>query len=211
VITCPWCGTNYTTFQPNCRNCGGSLPLTAEEAPEPSVARITVPSPAPRDVPRNYTWRILVTDGWAIAGGILLFIGAVFGMVGIGLIIGVVTAFVGLPFAGLGTLLFVAGGALIVWRYGEAQKTVAVLRHGQAVLGEIVEVYKNFHVQVNGRHPWTVVYRYEVGGRGYEGRVTTLSRPNLGRQPGTAVYVLYAQGEPGQSVIYPHPYGYHTT
>jgi hypothetical protein len=209
MITCPWCGTNYTSFQPTCKNCGGSLPLPEEGSREPSLKGISVPPPAPRDVPRNYTWRILLTDGWAIAGGIFGLIGLIFGLVGLGLTFAIVTAFVGLPFAGLGFLFFAGGMAALIWRYGYAQSTVAVLREGEPALGEILEVYQNFHVQVNGRHPWTIIYRFEASGQEHEGKVTTLSRPDLRQQPGARAYVLYAPADPTQNTIYPHPYGYH--
>ena len=157
---------------------------------------ISIPPPAPRDVPRNYNWRILLTDGWAIVGGVFSLIGFIFGLVG-------------LPFAALGLLFLTGGMAALVRRYGLAQKTVEVLREGEPALGEILEVYQNFYVQVNGRHPWTIIYHFEVSGQEYEGKVTTLSRPDLRQQPGTQAYVLYAPADPTQNTIYPHPYGYH--
>jgi hypothetical protein len=134
----------------------------------------------------------------------------IFAFVGIALTLGIVTAFVGLPFAGLGLLFLSGGGALLIWRYGQAQATVELLREGEAALGEIVEIYQNYQVQINGRYPWTLAYRYEVEGREYDGRVTTLTRPDLRQQPGVTAYVLYAQDDPQQSTVYPHPYGYHS-
>ena len=209
MITCPWCGTNYMTFQPNCKNCGGSLPLPAEQSAGPSATGISIPPPAPRKVPRNYAWRILLTDGWGIAGLVFLLLGAVFGIVGLGLIMGIVTAFVGLPLAALGVVFFVGGGGILIWRYERARQTVKVLEEGDAVLGKIVEVYQNWNVEINGRHPWTVVYDYGVSGQEYGGKVTTLSRPDLQQEPGKGVYVLYSRVKPEQSTIYPYPYGYY--
>ena len=209
MITCPWCGTNYMAFQPKCKNCGGSLPLPAEQSADPSATGISIPPPAPRKVPRNYAWRILLTDGWGIVGLVFLLPGAIFGIVGLGLIMGIVTAFVGLPFAGLGALFFVGGSGILIWRYERAQQTVKVLEEGGAVLGKIVEVYQNWNVQINGRHPWTVAYRYEVDRQEYVGKVTTLSWPDLRQEPGKGVYVLYSGAKPEQSMIYPHPYGYY--
>ena len=207
LITCPWCGTNYQAFQAACNNCGGSLPLPVERPAGSPKTGIAVPPPPPRDVPRNYAWRILLTDGWAIVGGTFLIIGAVFFVLGIGLTLGIVTALVGLPFAGLGLSFLVGGGGLMIWRYEQARQTVEVLKDGEAVLGEIVGVHQNLHVRVNGRNPWTVAYRYDVQGRTYGGKVTTLSRPDLGQQPGTGVYVLYSATEPEESTTYPNPYG----
>ena len=211
MITCPWCGTGYTTFQPNCKNCGGSMPLPVEKDSDSSGKALAVPPPAPRDVPRNYIWRILLSDGWAITGGILALVGAIFGVVGFGLTAGIVTAFVGLPFAALGVLGLGGGTAVLVWRYQEAQKIKEVLKEGETVLGEIENVQQVLNVRVNGRHPWTISYGFEVSGRLYQGKLTTLSQPDLSQQPETDIYVLYMQENPEQNTIYPHPYAYFAT
>lgn len=210
MIKCPWCGTNYISFQPNCESCGGSLPLPVEKPAEKIVEAISVPPPAPRNVPRNYTWRVLSTDGWAISGGIFLLMGAIFGVVGAVLTAAIVTAFVGLPFLGLGILFFFGGAAALIWRYQEAHKTGEVLREGEAVLGEIETVHQNLYVSVNNRHPWTITYWFEVHGQEYRGKVTTLSQPDLGQRPGKEVYVLFQPENPDQNMIYPHPYGYYS-
>ena len=209
VITCPWCGTHYTSFQPSCGNCGGSLPLPAETGPTPSTESLATPPPPPRNVPRQVIWRILFTDGWTIAGLVFSLLGFVFGVVGTALTISLVAAFVGLPFAGLGVLFLGAGMPILVWRYQMAHRTVAVLEQGEATVGKIVSVSQNYHVQVNGRYPWTVEYRYQVGERHHSGRVTTLSRPDLSQRPGTPVYVLHMRDDPAQNTIYPSPYGYY--
>jgi len=233
LITCPWCGTNYTSFQPNCDNCGGSLPLPPEMAPTPSARSLPAPSPPPREVPRRALWHIMSSDASAILGLILSLFGLVFTLISIpvavsailGLIfslfglvfalismpleVSLVTASVGLPFLGLGLLLLGVGIAVLVGRYRMAQQTVEVLRQGEAVVGEIVSVVQNYEVSVNGRHPWTVEYDYEVEGRRYGAEVTTLSRPNLSKEPGNPVYVLFMRDDPDQSTIYPNPYGYY--
>ncbi|MCJ7626238.1 MAG: hypothetical protein MUO76_22335, partial [Anaerolineaceae bacterium] len=116
---------------------------------------------------------------------------------------------VGVPFLGLGILFLGCGIGLHIWRYQKAGRVVEILRGGDAVLGEITDVYPNLQVQVNGRHPWTVVYRYDVAGQRYDGKMTTLIRPDLRQQPGKRVYVLYSPGEHAQSTLYPYPYGYH--
>lgn len=209
MITCTWCGTSYADFQSQCDKCGGSLPLPAEVAPAPSTETLPAPPPAPRRVPQNYARRILSADGWAIAGGIFVLMGIIFGVVGTILTITIVTAFVGIPFVGLGTVFLVAGGAFLIWRNQYAQETVEVLKHGAPVMGTIVGVRQNYQVRINGRCPWEVVYRFEVDGRGYEGKVSTMSMPDLSQQPGKPTYVLYMPGEPEQNTIYPNPYGYY--
>jgi hypothetical protein len=209
MITCPWCGTNYTTFQSNCTNCGGSLPLPAESTPSDLAGELRVPPPPPRRLPKNYAWRILLTDGGAIVGGVFLLMGLIFGLVGAGLTISIVAIFVGLPFLGLGGLFLAIGIPLTVWRYRESQETIDVLRKGEAALGKITNVYQNYSVRINGRHPWNIEYRFEVGGQIHQGKVSTLSRPDLSQQPGRPVYVLYRPGEVTRNAIYPHPYGYY--
>ena len=210
MVTCPYCGTHYETFQPNCENCGASLPQPVVIETEAHGEEMVKPPPAPRDVPRNYFWRVLISDGWALAGAILGLVGAIFGVVGFGLIVGVVTAFVGLPFAALGVLLFGFGIGLLIWRYQEAQKLKTVLEQGADVLGEIEYVRQILHVTVNGRHPWNIGYMFEVNGRLYQGKVTTLSQPDLSQRPGSDIYVLYQSENPDLNTIYPHPYAYFT-
>jgi membrane protein implicated in regulation of membrane protease activity len=209
MITCPWCGTNYTSFQPNCHNCGGSLPLPPEVTITPSARSLVAPSPPPREVPRRALWHIMSSDYWADVGLILSLFGLVFALISIPVAVSLVTTCVGLPFLGLGLLLLCVGIAVLVGRCSMAQQTVEVLRQGEGVVGEIVSVVQNYQVSVNGRHPWTVEYDYEVEGRRYGAEVNTLSRPDLSKEPGSRVYVLFMRDDPSQSTIYPSPYGYY--
>lgn len=211
MITCPYCGTNYASFQTNCSNCGGSLPLPVEKPVEAPEEHIAIPPPAPRELPRNYVWRLLLTDGWGITGFVFTLLGVIFTPLGIGLILAIITAFVGLPFIGMGMMFLLGGAALLVWRYSEAKKLAGILREGRPVLGKIESVLQNFHVQINGRYPWTIAYRYQVGGQDYRDKTTTLSQPDLSQRPGRGVYVLYQDGTPESSTIYPHPYAYYET
>jgi len=214
MITCPWCGTNYQEFQSNCDNCGGSLPLPVESAPvspEPITASeipLTPPLP-PRQIPGKVMSRMLLTDAGAITGGIFLLIGAIFFVVGIALLIPIITLPVGLPFAGLGFTFLVVGGILFIWRYQNAQQTIEILRDGQAALGEITNVSQNYHVRVNNRYPWVIQYQFKVHGQAHQGRLSTLSQPDLSQQPGKAVYVLYQHDDPEKNTLYPSPYGYY--
>ena len=209
MTTCPWCGTNYTSFQPNCDNFGGAMPLPVEEASSSTEEVLRVPPPAPRSLPRNYIFRLLFTDGWTIMAVVFTLIGIIFGSIGVALTVTLVAAFVGLPFAGIGALFLMIGVPILVWRYREAQQTVLVLQEGDPALGEITDVAQNYNIRVNGRYPWSILYRFDVMGQVYEGKVTTLSQPDLSQQPGKPVVVLYLQDDPEQNVIYPHPYGYY--
>jgi hypothetical protein len=210
-ITCPWCGTNYAAFQTNCRNCGGPLPAPdgGRQPAAPSIAgweaELAVPPPAPRPIADSYAWRLLWTDGWAIAAGVFTLLGAVFTLVGSALTLGIITAFVGLPFLGLGVLFLALGGYGLNWRYRAAQQTVNVLRHGEAARGEITGVEENYSVRVNGRHPWIITYRFQALGREHTGQVSTLNPPGSQLRPGQPACVLYLPNTPEHNALYPHP------
>lgn len=206
MVTCAWCGTTYGSFQSKCDNCGAALP-PPEGAPEETEV-LLAPPPPPRFLPANFVWRFLLADGWAIAASIFLIIGVTFAPLGVALTVPIVTAFVGLPFLVIGVAFLGAGAGILIWRYNDARRVEEVLRTGEAVRGQIVEVAENFHVEINGRHPWTTVYRFEWLGREYEGKVTALQPPLPGQVPGRPVYVLVAPGAPERNTIYPNPHGY---
>jgi hypothetical protein len=207
MVTCPWCGTNYLAFQPNCKNCGGPLPAPSADAagPEPAADEIPSPGQPPRRISDRYAWRILLADGWWIAALVFGLIGTIFFLVGAGLLLGIVTAIVGVIFLFLGMAFLGAGGTVFFWRYQAAQKTVGVLRDGIAVVGEITDLQQNYSVTINGRHPWIIAYAYAVRGQTYAARVNTLNQPGLQLRAGRPVRILYLPGEPQRSSIYPHP------
>lgn len=68
---------------------------------------------------------------------------------------------------------------------------------------------QNYHVRVNNRYPWVIHYHYKVHGKNFQGKLTTLSQPDLSQGSGKPVYVLYRLGEPEKSTLYPSPYGYY--
>lgn len=206
MITCPWCGTNYIAFQTNCTNCGGPLPAPNPENPSRAMDEATLaPPPAPRPISPKYAWRLLYSDGAAIAALVFVLLGLIFGLVGAGLTLGILTAFVGIPFLLLGILFLGAGAGLLAWRYQAVQRVVSVLRDGEATRGEIVDVQPNYSVRINGRNPWIIRYRFQANGVSQEGKVSTLNEPGQQLQQGRAVCVLYLPGTPQYSSIYPHP------
>ena len=85
MVTCPWCGTSYPVFQPNCTNCGGSLPLPDSGHAPAAMPRPAAPPPPPRDVPGQVVWRILLSDGWGITGLVFGLLGLIFGVLGVAL------------------------------------------------------------------------------------------------------------------------------
>ena len=206
MIICPWCGINYLTFQPNCNNCGG--PLRAFEDTSISSAsteNIPTPPPAPRLISKNYIWRLLSSDGWSIAAFVFGLLGGIFSLVGAGLTIGIVTAFVGIPFLILGLVFLGIGGGILTWRYQEMQKIVNVLRIGEATNGIIAEIQENYSVRVNGRYPWVIQYQFQVNGQNYEGKVSTFNPVGGRLQAGETVCILYSPTAPQWNTIYPHP------
>jgi hypothetical protein len=206
MIICPWCGTTYLDFQSNCKNCGGPLQAIAETAaPSVSTESLPTPPPAPRPISDKYIWRLLLTDGWAIFASVFVLLGVIFGMVGAGLTIGIITAFVGIPILLLGIAFLGAGVGVIIWRYQGAQKVVNVLRDGEATHGQVVEVQEDYSVSIDGRHPWGIRYQFQAGGQNHEGKVTTLNQPGSQLQVGKAICVLYLSTDAKWSSIYPHP------
>jgi hypothetical protein len=206
MIICPWCGTNHLAFQPNCDNCGGPLQLADQIVVSTDSDEIlqTPPLP-PRAISDRYVWRIFFSDGWWITSLILGILGVVFFPLGAGLTMGVITAFVGIPFLFLGIGFLIAGGWVAVWRYQIAQKIVNVLRVGVAVRGHVTDVQQDYSVMVNERNPWVIRYQFQANGQNVEGNVTTFNSLAQQFQAGKAVSVLYLPEDPKWSSIYPHP------
>jgi len=206
MVICPWCGTTHLTFQPNCDKCGGPLqPADEQTVPTDSDEILQTPPAPPRPISDRYVWRLLFNDGWWIAILVFGMLGVVFFLVGGGLTLGVITAFVGIPFLILGIGFLIAGGWVAVWRYQIAEKVVNVLRVGAAAGGQIIEAQPNYSVSVNGRNPWVIRYQFQANGQTVEGKVSTFNPLGERLQAGKAVSVLYLPADPQWSSIYPHP------
>lgn len=166
---------------------------------------LAVPPPAPRVISDKYAWRLLLTEGWGIAALVFGLLGVIFSFVGAGLTLGIITAFVGIPFLFIG-LTFLAGAIAVgKWRYDHAQQVVNVLRVGVSTRGKITDVEKNYSVRVNGRSPWMIRYQFQLNGQDYEGQVSTLNAIGTSLQTGKTVYILYLPNAPQLNSIYPHP------
>jgi hypothetical protein len=205
-ITCPWCDTTYTQFQPKCPNCGGALSAPVEQAaPDKIILPIPRPLPAPRPAPPNYIRRNLLTDAGAIVALVFLILGVVFSLVGGVLTVLIITAIVGVPFLLLGLLFLAASIPLMGMRYNRLKKRLEVIQTGEVADADLVGVEENLHVRVNGRHPWSLMYRFQVLGREYAGKTVTLTPPGPQFQPGSRVYVLYQTDDPTLNLLYPSP------
>jgi hypothetical protein len=203
MVICPWCGTYYDTFQSNCKNCGGPIQIVPESpAPEEPLQ---APPPAPRSISDRYAFKLLLTDGTAIAGLVLAIVGGVFSFIGLLMTVLLVTALIGVIFALVGLPMLLVGGGLLYWRYQDKQKLANVLKFGQAVRGEITGLEENLMMRVNGRSPWVIQYQFRANGQTHSGSVSTLRGPTPQIQPGKAYYVLYNPDAPELNALYPHP------
>lgn len=205
IIICPWCGTNYAAFQPNCKNCGGPMRLPEPPAISEAEPDLIMPPPPPRPIADSYVWKLMSADGMSIAGFVFALVGGIFFFVGGMLTLGIITAVVGIPFALLGLVSGAGGLALLRNRYDEMQKLVNVLRHGQPARGQIVSAEANASVTVNGCNPWNIAYRFQVNGREYTGQISTLNVPGPELQPGRPATILYLPESPEVNALYPHP------
>jgi len=206
MIICPWCGTNYPSFQSNCKNCGGPLQMTRENAASPtSIEETIAPPPAPRLISGKYTWRLLITDSWGIVAFVFGLLAVIFSFLGAGLTLVIVTALVGIPFLLIGLIFLVVALGVGTWRYDRARQVVNVLRIGESTQGQIMDVQKNYSVRVNRQHPWVIRYQFQVNGQNYEGNVRTLNPVGASLQTGKTVCILYLPNAPQWNSIYPHP------
>lgn len=209
MVTCAYCGTTYKTFQPNCYNCGAALPVPAG-APGATADALPAPPPPPRQLPRNYIWRVLSSNAGGIVGLVFSFLGLVFTFLGVVLTLTLPAEarLVTLIFALLGTIFLIVGIVAVINSVRRARQLAALLRTGEAALGEIVDLYENSMVTINGAHPWRVTYRFSAEGRETEGEAQTLRRPGKAQQPGQPVYVLYKRGAPQHNTIYSDRFRY---
>ncbi len=205
IITCPWCGTNYTKFRSNCKNCGGVLPAPSKLEQGPKRRKLDMPTAPPRVISPNYLWRLMLTDGWSISALIFVLIGGLFSSMGAGLTSFIITVFVGMPLLSIGLPLLIAGAGLLLWRYRTAEKRVKVLKYGLAAKGEILDLKANRYVRVSGRTPWKISYAFSLDDQEYKATVTTLNPPGPHLAPGRPTVVLYLEDNPQFNGLYPHP------
>jgi len=101
---------------------------------------------------------------------------------------------IGLSFALFG-IPFVLGFSWGLWR------DVAIAFTGQEVQAQVVGAALDHSKSINGKHPTTVQYVYEVAGTRFEGETDVLN-PGFSEDPkGAVVQVEYARGQLGWSRI----------
>lgn len=177
VTKCPWCRSEFRNPDfANCTNCGGTIEYqqnTADAGPKPA--------PAPRELPKKFVRRIKYT------GNVMTLIGMIFTI----------------PL--LPTIIFPALG-IFIWRKGikEANDELIPLEHGTVIMGEIVEIVHDRSKTINNQSPYIVHFLFTVGGKKYSGNVGNIfTRPELLKQPGEKVWVVYMPDNPELSSLWP--------
>ncbi len=204
-VTCPWCGTIEYEIRSNCRNCGGPLPPRRTDGDSLMDELPARPPSPPRDISNAYVRKLMMRSGWAVTAFVLAILGITFGIVGLILTAFIVTAFVGIPFLGMGAIFAVFGVVMLSRQYEAARTTVEVLRNGIEAEGVVTGVEQNMMVRINGRNPFVITYEYSAEGRRCTGTVSTLQDPSQRYAPGRKAWVLYTPGSPETSALYPHP------
>jgi hypothetical protein len=196
--TCAWCGTSYASWRSSCESCGGALPQPPGEDPGPA------PPEPPRTLPPSYIRRIKYTTN------VIFLVGAGFGCIGIPM--GLLFLAIGLgsgegAMAAVGAVVLAIFGGLGVglgrWGWSKAAGIINALERGRATRGKITSVYHDTSVQINGRSPWAIEYRFEAAGKGFEGKVQTWDGEQAERKPGQPVHVVYVESAPEQNALYP--------
>lgn len=196
---CPWCGQRTTDEALECRKCGGPLTPPIGDDPGPS------PPLPPRKLPKGYKWRMFVTNS------VITLVGGIFLMVG--LPIGIIFTILGVTLpgmwlfivigGGLGSIFTLLGGGMLYFGIQEALNKIHPYEHGQATVGEVIDIHKDYSISINGRNPWRVNYSFKVHGHPYEGKGLSWKFDPKTQAVGNKVYVLYIVDDPDQNVIYP--------
>ncbi len=197
-LNCPWCDQRNKSTDLECRKCGGPLPAPIGDDPGPN------PPFPPRKIPSGYRWRMLVSNAVLnLVGGIFLLVGLPFAV--IFPIVGIATGmllFV-LIGGGLGGVFTILGGGMLFFGIRDGLSKIRPFEHGLATVGEVVEMYRDHSISINGRNPMAIVYTYTVHGIEYEDQVHSWKYGKQTQAVGNRVHVLYLPDDPHQSVIYP--------
>ncbi len=199
TINCPWCRQRTSENALECRKCGGPLTPPIGDDPGPS------PPLPPRKLPKGYKRRMFFTNSIpSLVGGIFLLVG---------MPIGIVFTILGITLPGmvqfiiiggsLGTIFTLLGGGMLYYGIQEALGKIRPFEHGQATVGEVIDIYRDHSISVNGRNPWAILYTFEALGQPYEGKVNSWKYSPKTQAVGNKVFVLYMTEDPDQNVLYP--------
>ncbi len=164
-------------------------PLPGHELGDP-------PPPVPRELPRGFALRTLLTGNFAVLiGGVL---GAFTSLITYACVkqrVWAAVAFMG---------LFALGGWSVFWKgLRGALSTLRAFRRGVAVEGVVYECRTDRAMTVNGEHPLKLTWHFTVDGRTYEGSLTSLDSTLGRRAAGQPLWILYVAKDPTQNTLYP--------
>ncbi len=196
-IACPWCTQRNPADALECRKCGGPLPV-------PGIDPGPEPPPPPRTLPKGYKSRMY----WKNSP--MTTIGIVFAIVGLSIAcvfpaIGIAVGLVPFACAGgfFGMAFGIIGAAMLYSGIKTARGKLRPYEFGIATPGEIIDIYRDTTVEVNGRNPWAVQYLFEVGSESIEGKSITWKHAPKLQKAGNHVWVLYMPDDPEQNALYP--------
>lgn len=164
---------------------------------EPSDER---PGKAPRQIPPG-------TNGTA-GGLVLMLIGGVFtGVASIMILVGLGTLLAGNS-EGLFMVLFpmihlaIGLGLLIVPLRGRAKRRELV-QQGSIAVATIVDTGYNRKVKINGRNPYKIAFDFEVDGRSYSGKRSTMNKAVTRHSTNDRIWVIYNPEDPSNNMEWP--------
>jgi hypothetical protein len=130
------------------------------------------------------------------------------------LLIGLGCCFMGLTMIGailqrvwagvLPVLFFAVGISFITQGIKRAIRVLDAFRNGVPIKGLVTSVKEDQTTTVNGKHPWIIVYTFEMEGYQRQGRTVTFDAETATRLWGRVpVWVLAVEGNPERSTLYP--------
>ena len=206
MITCPWCGTTFATFQPSCGKCGGPLPAPRETQIGRPPPPFEPPPPAPRPFNEKYASYLMQGDYKAYGITLKVITGVVVIVIAVVLALALENALVFPPFALIG--LGLIGYSILIWRkrLAEKQQVIEVLRDGMVAMGNITRIQEITSVDIGSRHPWEIHYEFRVNeAEPVKGSAVTMKLAPRRYPSGCEVYVLYLPGDPSRNTLYPVP------
>lgn len=207
TTVCPYCGTTSFEQRSNCKNCGAALPPPVRAAvpvnaePASTFIRSAPPMP-PRPVPRGYLLKRMFADARVVIGLVFSITGVIFVPISLAMAFNMDEKIGAWIFGLIGFVDLLLGPALLLARLAAARRQLAVLRDGQAALGTIETLHCDTSMEINGRSPWVLAYSFNVLGRPYQGKVSTLRDPDPDLRPAAQVYVLYDPSQPEANTLY---------
>jgi len=197
-INCPWCGQRTQADALECHKCGGPLPSIRGDDPGPS------PPLPPRQLPKGYKQRVFLKNSpLSLIGGIFFIVGLPFTI-----IFPLVSFFTQewlflIMGCGLGGLFVALGAGMLLFGIRSGLNKIRPYELGQATVGEIIDIHRDYSMMVNGRNPWRIYYQFETSTTPYEGSVLTWQNAERTHKVGNRVYVLYMLENPDQNALYP--------